>query len=448
MSDDGGSSGRLRRSRGLLPPGDVRNCLVALSGSRGALADVLQHRFGGPWLAGRARAGESPARRARRDARRLPRGHPLGLPAAGRPGTVLPSTLDAGAAGGRARGRPPPRRRAPPQPRWGPGSRRVFLHPCRPAPAEGVLEAIASADLVTLGPGSLYSSVLPNLLVDGVAEALQTTRARRVLVRESHDRARGDRGNGGGGPRPGGAGARRAGGGRGAAQLGPARRHPGASATPATGRSRCGPTSSASGPWGWFRWRRISLSAGAPASPRCPEAREGPALRDLGQGERVDVGGLTGADRASTEGWTGRGRRAHVLGDGEGEAVRPCAAHARMGAAPGIGAASHRAPVLGAVAVTGPTSAGARCTWRRGCWGSRDREVLVPAYHHGVEVDALLSRRRASGVLRVGRAGAWTSRIWRGASVPGRAGWCSRTSGGFPGRRASCGRSPTGTAWC
>src|SRR5262249_54921686 len=47
MSDDGGSSGRLRRTRGLLPPGDVRNCLVALSGGRGGLADVLQHRFGG-----------------------------------------------------------------------------------------------------------------------------------------------------------------------------------------------------------------------------------------------------------------------------------------------------------------------------------------------------------------------------------------------------------------
>jgi uncharacterized cofD-like protein len=60
--------------------------------------------------------------------------------------------------------------------------RRVFLHPSRPAPTEGVLEAIASADLVTLGPGSLYSSVLPNLLVEGVAEALRTTRARRVLV--------------------------------------------------------------------------------------------------------------------------------------------------------------------------------------------------------------------------------------------------------------------------
>src|SRR4029453_11285737 len=60
--------------------------------------------------------------------------------------------------------------------------RRVFLHPSRPAAAEGVLEAIASADLITPRPGSLYSSVLPNLLVDGVAEALRTTRARRILV--------------------------------------------------------------------------------------------------------------------------------------------------------------------------------------------------------------------------------------------------------------------------
>ena len=47
MSDDGGSSGRLRRTRGLLPPGDVRKCLVALAESGGPLADVLQHRFGG-----------------------------------------------------------------------------------------------------------------------------------------------------------------------------------------------------------------------------------------------------------------------------------------------------------------------------------------------------------------------------------------------------------------
>ena len=181
MSDDGGSSGRLRRTRGLLPPGDVRNCLVALAGARGPLAEVLQHRFGG---------------------RGSLAGHPLGnlvlaaltemhgdflqaIRSASRlldtRGTVLPSTVDpvqliAELEDGR---RVVGERRLV---REGTRVCRVFLHPSRPAPAEGVLEAIAAADLVTLGPGSLYSSVLPNLLVDGVAEALQSTRARRVLV--------------------------------------------------------------------------------------------------------------------------------------------------------------------------------------------------------------------------------------------------------------------------
>ncbi|HUM10146.1 MAG TPA: gluconeogenesis factor YvcK family protein [Myxococcaceae bacterium] len=181
MSDDGGSSGRLRRTRGLLPPGDVRNCLVALAASRGALTDVLQHRFGGRGsLAGHALGNLVLAAltemhgdflRAIRSASRLLETR----------GTVLPSTLDPVQLvaeledGRRLVGE---RHLA----RSGTRVRRVFLHPARPAPADGVLEAIASADLVTLGPGSLYSSVLPNLLVDGVAEALRVTRARRVLV--------------------------------------------------------------------------------------------------------------------------------------------------------------------------------------------------------------------------------------------------------------------------
>jgi uncharacterized cofD-like protein len=181
MSDDGGSSGRLRRTRGLLPPGDVRNCLVALSASRGALADVLQYRFGGKGsLAGHALGNLLLAALAEmhgdflqaiRSASRLLEVR----------GTVLPCTVDPVHLvaeledGRRVLGE---RHLA----RTGCGVHRVFLHPVRPAPADGVLQAIASADLVTLGPGSLYSSVLPNLLVDGVAEALQSTGARRVLV--------------------------------------------------------------------------------------------------------------------------------------------------------------------------------------------------------------------------------------------------------------------------
>ncbi len=181
MSDDGGSSGRLRRTRGLLPPGDLRKCLVALAGSRGPLTEVLQHRFGGRGsLAGHALGNLLLAALAEmhgdfleaiRSAARL-------LDARG---TVLPSTLDSVQLvaeledGRRLVGEHQ-------LTRVGARVRRVFLHPSRPAPAEGVLEAIASANLVTLGPGSLYSSVLPNLLVDGVAEALGASRARRVLV--------------------------------------------------------------------------------------------------------------------------------------------------------------------------------------------------------------------------------------------------------------------------
>jgi uncharacterized cofD-like protein len=60
--------------------------------------------------------------------------------------------------------------------------RRVSLSPRSPPPTEGLIEAIHSADLITIGPGSLYSSVLPNLLVDGVARALKETRAVKVMV--------------------------------------------------------------------------------------------------------------------------------------------------------------------------------------------------------------------------------------------------------------------------
>jgi len=181
MSDDGGSSGRLRRSQGVLPPGDIRNCLVALAGGKGALAEVFQYRFGGAkGLAGHALGNLLIAALAELkgdflEAVRLS-GEMLGAR-----GQVLPCTLapvqlvaqmdDATEVVGernivRAQGR----------------VRRVSLSPRSPPPAEGLLEAIHSADLIVIGPGSLYSSVLPNLLVDGVAQALRESRALKVMV--------------------------------------------------------------------------------------------------------------------------------------------------------------------------------------------------------------------------------------------------------------------------
>lgn len=183
MSDDGGSSGRLRRTRGMLPPGDVRNCLVALAGGKGQspLNEVFQYRFGGKkGLAGHAVGNLLITALAELkgdflEAVRLS-GQLLGIK-----GQVLPSTLapvqlvarmeDSTEVVGesnicRAHGR----------------IQKVLLSPHAPPPVDGLIESLHTADFIVIGPGSLYSSVMPNLLVDGVAQALRETRALKVMV--------------------------------------------------------------------------------------------------------------------------------------------------------------------------------------------------------------------------------------------------------------------------
>lgn len=181
MSDDGGSSGRLRRTRGVLPPGDVRNCLVALAGTRTPLSELFQFRFGGKkGLAGHAVGNLLIAALAEKNGDFLEAVRMSGNLLGAR-GEVLPCTtepvqlvarLNDGAevvgernlarAGGRIA--------------------QVRLEPRKPPATAGLIDAIMNANLITLGPGSLYSSLLPNLLVDGVAEALRNTRALKVLV--------------------------------------------------------------------------------------------------------------------------------------------------------------------------------------------------------------------------------------------------------------------------
>ncbi|MGQ0504182.1 MAG: gluconeogenesis factor YvcK family protein [Myxococcaceae bacterium] len=181
MSDDGGSSGRLRRTRGVLPPGDVRNCLVALTGGKGGMSELFQHRFSGKkGIAGHAVGNLVLAALAelKGDFLQAVDAASTLLQTKGRvlPSTTEPVTLVASMADGqevqgeRNIGRSKQR------------IRRVSLQPRLPAATPGLLQAIADADLITIGPGSLYTSVLPNLLVDGVAEALRNTRALKVLI--------------------------------------------------------------------------------------------------------------------------------------------------------------------------------------------------------------------------------------------------------------------------
>jgi uncharacterized cofD-like protein len=181
MSDDGGSSGRLRRTRGMQPPGDVRNCLIALSGNRSPLSELFQYRFGGAKeLAGHAVGNllitaltelKGDFLEAVRMTSRLLKTRGTVLPCTTAPVELVAEMEDRTQVLGecnirRARGK----------------IRRVSLSPRRPPPSPGILEAIRQADLISIGPGSLYSSILPNLLVGGVAEALRETNALRVLV--------------------------------------------------------------------------------------------------------------------------------------------------------------------------------------------------------------------------------------------------------------------------
>ncbi len=181
MADDGGSSGTLRRELGILPPGDVRNCLVALAEPGSELAELFQYRFTrGEGLAGHALGNLVLAALADTTG-----SFADAIAAAGRllgaRGTVLPSTLadvrlhgvdsDGTGLSGQARIAVSERPVA-----------RVHIDPAGPEPYPPVLDAIRSADAVVIGPGSLFTSIVPNFLVAGLADALKGSSATRIYV--------------------------------------------------------------------------------------------------------------------------------------------------------------------------------------------------------------------------------------------------------------------------
>lgn len=191
VADDGGSSGRLRRELGVLPPGDLRMALTALATDDGGAArwrQVFQHRFGGTGaLAGHAvgnlvMAGllevlGDPVMMLDEVCRLL------GVTGRVLPMTAEPLDIEADVAG--LDGDPDILRRIQGQVAVAttPGRvHRVRLRPERPQACAEAVRAVGEADLVVLGPGSWFTSVLPHLLVPDLARALATTVARRILV--------------------------------------------------------------------------------------------------------------------------------------------------------------------------------------------------------------------------------------------------------------------------
>src|ERR1035438_2061791 len=181
VSDDGGSSGRLRKELNMLPPGDIRNCIVALSEDEALLSQLFQHRFNrGSGLEGHSfgnlfLAALTSITRDFSEAVRLSseslltRGHI-------HPATTSNIELEALMEdGSRVRG----------ETRITASKVRIkelSLVPADVDPLPQTLDAIARADIISIGPGSLFTSLIPNLLVHGIADAIVNSSATKVYI--------------------------------------------------------------------------------------------------------------------------------------------------------------------------------------------------------------------------------------------------------------------------
>ncbi|MCS7209905.1 MAG: YvcK family protein [Fimbriimonadales bacterium] len=182
VTDDGGSSGKLRQELGILPPGDIRNCLIALADAEGVMTALLQHRFKDDAgnLSGHSVGNLLIAAMTQIKGDFEQAVQEIGKVLAIR-GRVLPSTLkhvnlraemeDGTCIEGETAIVAYPAR-----------IRRMHLAPPDVEPPQEAVDAIKQADVVVLGPGSLFTSVIPNLLVRKIADALRTTDALRIYV--------------------------------------------------------------------------------------------------------------------------------------------------------------------------------------------------------------------------------------------------------------------------
>lgn len=186
VADDGGSSGRLRQSLGILPPGDIRNCLAALSDDEAMLTQLFKYRFseqsglgghsfGNLFISALAEIAGSFEEAVAESGRVL-----------GVRGRVLPATLhnvrlvaDVELPDQTVSVRVEGESAIPEMPGR---VRRIWLEPNSPFAFPPAVHAILAADLIVIGPGSLYTSILPNLLVPDLLEAVRASRALKAFV--------------------------------------------------------------------------------------------------------------------------------------------------------------------------------------------------------------------------------------------------------------------------
>ncbi|MCI0182752.1 gluconeogenesis factor YvcK family protein [Sulfoacidibacillus ferrooxidans] len=181
VADDGGSSGRLRSDLYMPPPGDIRNCLIALADTEPLLAELLQYRFdSGAELSGHSFGNLFLAamtnitgdfETAVKETSRVLAVRGRVLPAARRAITLAATFEDGSRVVGESQ-IPLARKRI----------KKVELMPSNVDPLPEAIVAIAEADAIVIGPGSLYTSILPNLLVPGIADAIRKSQAKVMYV--------------------------------------------------------------------------------------------------------------------------------------------------------------------------------------------------------------------------------------------------------------------------
>jgi uncharacterized cofD-like protein len=181
VSDDGGSSGRLREELQMLPPGDIRNCMIALSEDSTLLSRLFRHRFRGEGELGGHSFGNLFLAALTEVTGDFTEAIRLSSEVLASKGHIFPATIsDVRLAaeledGSIVRGETQISASKVP-------IRRLRLEPEQCLPLPQVLKAIRAADIITVGPGSLYTSILPNLLVAQVGRVIGQSRATKIFV--------------------------------------------------------------------------------------------------------------------------------------------------------------------------------------------------------------------------------------------------------------------------
>ncbi|KOO47830.1 gluconeogenesis factor YvcK family protein [Viridibacillus arvi] len=181
VADDGGSSGRLRDDYEIPPPGDVRNVIAALSEVEPLVEEMFQYRFSASEdLRGHSLGNlmltalteiTGDFSHAIREMSRVLNVHGKVLPAANQRITLFAELIDGTIVKGESK-----------IPTFNTGIKRIFLSPEDVKPLPESVSAIKKADIIIIGPGSLYTSILPNLLVDDIQEAIISAKGKKVYI--------------------------------------------------------------------------------------------------------------------------------------------------------------------------------------------------------------------------------------------------------------------------